>query len=109
MDLKSLSDTPPWDWPKEAGEFFLKILSDDQAEEPDRILAAELAGDYTVVNDEHAHVLLSITSNADETKELRSRAVISLGPALESAFIDGFEDDDFSLISEATYRMIQET
>ena len=109
MDLKSLSETLPWDWPEKAGKFFLGILCNDQAEESDRILAAELAGDFTVVSDEHADALLSIVSNGDETEELRGAAVISLGPALEHAYIDGFEDADDALISEATYRMIQES
>ena len=109
MDMKSLSESPPWDWPKEAGKFFLMILRDVQAEESDRILAAELAGDFTVVNDEHAEALLSIVSTTDETEDLRGVAVVALGPALECAYVDGFDDADFSLISEATYRNIQES
>ena len=48
MDLKILENTPPWEWPEDAAQYFLKILGDDQAAESDRCLAAELAGDYTV-------------------------------------------------------------
>ena len=40
MDLKTLKDTPPWDWPEGAGKMFLEILRDDQADESDRLLAA---------------------------------------------------------------------
>ena len=30
MDLKILENTPPWEWPEDAGPHFLKILGDDQ-------------------------------------------------------------------------------
>jgi len=46
MDLKTLLDTPPWDWPTDAGRMFRKILIDQRAES-DRLVAAELAGDFT--------------------------------------------------------------
>ena len=48
MDLKILENTPPWEWPEDAAQYYLKFLGDDQAAESDRCLAAELAGDYTV-------------------------------------------------------------
>jgi len=37
-------DTPPRDWPEGTAKIFLGILRDDQADEPERLLAAELAG-----------------------------------------------------------------
>lgn len=52
MGLKVLKEMPPWEWPEDTGKTLLGILLDDQAPEPDRVLAAELAGDYTVINDE---------------------------------------------------------
>jgi hypothetical protein len=109
MDLKTLKDTPPWDWPKGAGKQFLGILRDDKARPSDRLLAAELAGDYTVINDELAHALLAILANAREPENLRGQAVISLGPALEQADGDGFEDPGEVPITEQTFRTIQET
>ena len=109
MDLKTLRDTPPWDWPEGTGKMFLGILRDDQADESDRLLAAELAGDFTVINDKLADALLSIVRNGDESEELRGRAAISLGPALEQAYIDEFEEPDDVPISEQTFRKIQET
>ncbi len=39
MDLKTLKDTPPWDWPEDAGKMFLEILPDDQVDELERPLA----------------------------------------------------------------------
>lgn len=109
MDLKTLEETPPWEWPEGTGKMLLGIIRDDQADESDRVLAAGLAGDYTVINDELADALLSIVGNSGETEELRGKAVISLGPALEEFYIDGFEDVDDMVISEKTFRGIQES
>ncbi|MGA3089299.1 MAG: hypothetical protein ABSD75_11850 [Terriglobales bacterium] len=94
MDLKTLLDTPPWDWPADAGNVFLRILNDPRAKPSDRLVAAELAGDFTVINDDLADTLLRIASSAHEPEQLRARAPISLGPALERADTDGFEDPD---------------
>ena len=107
MDLDDLKNTPPWDWPKEAGEIFLGLLNNEQAEESDRLVASELAGDFTIINDELASALLRIVSNSEETQEMRSRAVIALGPALENADSMGFEDSDDILISESIFNMIR--
>ena len=109
MDLTTLKDTPPWEWPEGADKLFLETLSDDRADESDRLLAAELAGDFTVINDQLADALLSILCNGDESEKLRGNAAISLGPALEYADTDGFDDPDYVPISEQTFRTIQET
>ena len=108
MDLKTLKDTPPWEWPEGAGKMFLSILRNDKAKKSDRLVAAELAGDYTVINDELAHALLSILGNSEEPEELRGQAAISLGPAVEQADTYGFEDADDILISEDTFRSVHE-
>ena len=108
MDLKTLRDTPPWDWPEGTGKMFLGILRDGQADESDRLLAAELAGDFTVINDELVDALLSILRSGVESEELRCQAVISLGPALEQADTDGFEDSDDVPITEQTFHGTQE-
>lgn len=108
MNLKTLRRMPPWEWPEGAGKLFLSILSDEKAKESDRLVAAELAGDYTVVNDDLAHALLSILRSSDETVELRGQVAISLGPALEQSDTYGFEDPDDILISEDTFRSVRE-
>jgi hypothetical protein len=108
MNLKTLKDTPPWEWPEGAGRMFLSILRNDKAKESERLVAAELAGDYTVINDELAHALISILGNSEEPEELRGQAAISLGPALEQADTYGFEDADDILISEDTFRSVHE-
>ena len=109
MDLKTLKDIPPWEWPEDADKMFLEILRDDQADVSDRVLAAELAGDFTVINDELADALLSILRSGDESEELRGKAVISLGPALEHADTNEFEDPEDVPISEQTFSRIQES
>ena len=109
MDLTTLKDTPPWEWPEGADKILLETLRDDRADESDRLLAAELAGDFTVINDQLADALLSILRNGDESERLRGNAAISLGPALEYADTDGFDDPEYVPISEQTFRTIQET
>ena len=108
MDLKALKDTPPWDWPEGTAEKLVSVLRDEQAAEPDRVLAAEMAGDFTVVNDELVEALLAILRNSEESQEVRARAAISLGPILEYADTEGFEDPDDVPISERHFQQIQE-
>ena len=109
MDLKILKETPPWDWPEGAGKMFLEILKDGQTDASDRVIAAELAGDFTVLNNEIVDVLLSILQRSAESEELRERAAISLGPVLDHADTDGFDDPDNVPISEDTFRDIQKS
>jgi hypothetical protein len=108
MDLKDLQDTPPWDWPIDAGEEFQKILIDHQADQADRLIAAELAGDLTVINDDIADALMAIIRSPREHEQLRARAAIALGPVLEQAETDGFEDPDDVPITLRTFRSIQD-
>jgi len=107
MDLKLFVDTPPWDWPTDAGRTFGRILADRGANESDRMVAAELAGDFTVINNDLADILLTIAGSTDEPEQLRAKAAISLGPILEQADIDGFEEPDDIPITEATFHNIQ--
>ncbi len=109
MDLKTLQDTPPWDWPRDAGKRFQEILIDHRANESDRLVAAELAGDLTVINDELADSLMAIIRSPDEPERLRARAAIALGPVLEQAETDGFKDPDDAPITQRTFRNIQDS
>ena len=108
MDLKTLRDTPPWEWPRNAGKTLLGILLDRKADASDRVLAADLAGDFTVINDALADALLSTVGDAAEPEELRAQAAISLGPAIEQADIDEFDDPDAVPISEKTFRKVKQ-
>ena len=109
MNVKALTDIPPWDWPEDAAQMFLDILRDDQAAAADRLLAAELAGDFTVIDDELVDALLSLLRRRDETATLRGTAAISLGPVLEHADTHGFEDADDIPIAEPTFHRIQQS
>jgi len=86
-----------------------RILVDQQANETDRAVAAELAGDFTVINDDLAATLLTIAGSADEPEQLRARATISLCPVLEQADTDGFEDPEDVPITERTFHNIQDS
>jgi hypothetical protein len=107
MNLKTLLDTPPWDWPRDAVKTFRNALIDRRANESDRLIAAELAGDFTVISDDLADALMAIVRNADEPEELRARAAISFGPVLEHAYTNDFDDPDDTRITERTFRNIQ--
>lgn len=107
MDLKILTETPPWDWPEGVGKRLQEILQDRQAAESDRLVATELASDFTVIDDKLVDALLSVLGNSEESESLRATAAISLGPVLEYADMDGFESADDGPISEETFRRTQ--
>ena len=111
--LATLQEIPPWDWPDGTREMLLDVLRDDRSSESDLLLAAELAGDSTVVDDELVGALLSILRSGDRPENLRATTAIALGPILELADIDGFDEaGDLPLshsISESTFRAIQAT
>jgi hypothetical protein len=109
MNIENLSNIPPWEWPDDAHKIIFEALHDETASDSERLLAAGMAGDATVVNDVLADALLSIVCNHNEPDDLRSQAAIALGPALEYGFIDGFEDPDEVPITEAMFLRIQET
>ena len=110
MDLKILAETPPWEWPEEVDRRLLSILTDGRADAEDRILAADLAGDFSVINDALVDALLTILQNRDESEEMRGTAAISLGPVLEYTDADGFDDlGDDNPVSEATIDHIQKS
>jgi HEAT repeat protein len=104
-----LLDTPPWQWPSAAGKLFRKILVDRRANASDRLIAAELAGDLIVMNDDLAACLLAVAGNASEPESLRAKAAISLGPVLEQAAIFEFEDPSDVPITERTFHNIQDS
>jgi hypothetical protein len=109
MNLKTLTMIPSWDWPEEADQLLLEVLRNDRADAADRLVAADLAGDLVVINDELAEVLLAILGNSREAEDLRAGAAISLGPVLEHAFVFEFDDPDEVPITEQTFLRIQES
>ena len=89
--MKDLAQEP-WEWPGDADWLILGVLRDRQAMLEDRMLAAELAGNVVVINDELVDGLLAIVGNASEPVLLRAQAASSFGPALEaSGAKEGFD------------------
>lgn len=109
MDLKTLNDTPPWEWPESAAGTILDVLRNSSADEDERLLAAELAGDPVVIDDTLASSLMLIAMDPAETDDLRKEAVRSLGPVLEESDIEGFDDPDDTPISEESFLRIKQS
>jgi hypothetical protein len=108
VDLKLFIDVPPWEWPKNAGRIFLKVLTDKAASPADRLVAADLAGDMVVMNNSLADALMAVVADPGEPTDLRAKAAISFGPVLEEADTMGFDDPDDVPISLVTFHKIQE-
>jgi hypothetical protein len=105
--LEDFLDLPPWEWPEGSGNRFREVLLNRAAPRSDRLIAAELAGNLVVMDDKLAEALMMIVRNGAESEELRERAAISFGAALEQSDINEFEDPDDSPITERTFRAIQ--
>jgi hypothetical protein len=107
MDIKILKETPPWEWPSDAGQVFAKTALDRDAERGDRLAAVELAGNVCVVNDSLVDVLLSILRDPEEFEELRGQSAIALGPIIELVDTDGFEGPEVPPISQEAFLRLQ--
>jgi HEAT repeat protein len=108
-ELTKLQEAPSWEWPADAAATVLAALRDADAPEPDRLMATELAADLTIMKDEMADALLAVLENTDEFERVRAQAAISLGPALEQADTEGFEDDQISgpPVTEAMFERVR--
>ena len=102
IDPSFLADIPPWEWPDGTDTFLLAALRDQRMDPEERLIAAELAGDYTVVNDEIFDPLLAIVADGEETEEIRAKAAIAMGATLEHGAVEEFDDPDDCPISEQT-------
>jgi len=111
MNIQILNDTAPWEWPEDAGETISKVLLDKNAPASDRLLAAELAGDIVVMDNDMAPRLLSIVKDTSESEELRSKAAVSFGAGLEYAEMMDFDDygGEGDILTEEIFNEIQET
>lgn len=96
-ELQLIYNTPAWEWPETVVTLFLTALQDSHMDEADRLLAAEMAGDFVAINDDLAKALLDIVEDNRESIELRSKAVISFGVALDYIY---FDMDEFAEVDE---------
>ena len=109
MDIHDLECTEPWEWPTNASSEILRVLRDKGASEDDRGLAATLAGDFVVINDELAGELMAVVKDPAAPVEVRARAAISFGPALEHSDCCDWSDDDDILVSEEVFNRMRQT
>jgi hypothetical protein len=109
IPLEVLVEMPPWEWPEGTREMLLDVLRNDRSPDSELLLATELSGDYTVIDDEVAGELLAILRSSDKPEALRAQAASSLGPVLEGADLDGFDDPESLPITESTFGEIQTT
>lgn len=98
MKLKQLLEMGPWEWPEDARQRIADTLRNDRADAAERLIAAELAGDFTLIDDEYANMLLDILHNGSEPEDLRATAAIAMGPGLETMYISEDELGDGDLI-----------
>jgi hypothetical protein len=109
MDLATLYDMAPWEWPEDANKLIYDVLTNRGAAPDDRVMAAELAGEQVVMDDRMAGELLSILLNKQEPEELRENAAVSLGPVLDYSFTMEFDDPDEIIITEKTYQGLRQS
>src|SRR4051794_36944103 len=107
MNLQTMMMVPSWEWTPATKAEIRKVLLDRSEAPAERLAAAEMAGEYSVIDDELAGLLLQILESSDEPEDLRAKAAISFGPALEHADI-GFDDEDEIVITEDLFHRIQE-
>jgi hypothetical protein len=108
-DLRILKDIPPWEWPEGTGKVLIDTLRDDRSSKSDLLLATELAGEFTVIDDELADALLSIVRSGDKPEAVRAQAAIALGPVLDYADTEEFGPGSDVPITEPTFHRIQES
>lgn len=109
MNLRTLKEIPSWDWPEGTAKLLLDSLRDDRTTKSDLLLAVDLAGDFTVINDDLADALISVLRRDDQSDQIRGKAAISLGPALEHADTADWDDPDDLPINERTFHRIQDS
>jgi hypothetical protein len=108
VNVKELSEIPPWEWPKDAATVVLDTLTNRNASREDRLIASELAGDEVILNERLADALLNIVKSRKEPDDLRSRSAIALGPGLEIAEFEVYDDPhDPPVLSEPFVKNMQ--
>ncbi|MBP7866568.1 MAG: HEAT repeat domain-containing protein [Acidobacteria bacterium] len=109
--LEILDNTPPWEWPPDAAKTLKNTMENRRADEDDRVLATELAGDLCVMDDEIGNRLLAILCDRSEPEVVRAAAAISMGPALQSMDeleICGRTEYDEPPVSDVLYHKLKQ-
>jgi uncharacterized protein (UPF0147 family) len=95
-----------WDWPEWASDAIADGLKTDDADL--QLAAIMLAAEG--MNESIARIVIDLI-RSDAEEELRARAAIALGPALEECDMDGFEDNDLDepVISQPLFEEVRKT
>jgi hypothetical protein len=105
--LEALQEAGVWEWPPDARATLLSVLADRDVDLDHRVLAAELSSEVAILDDELAARLLALLRAASEPEGLRAQAAVSLGPMLEYADMEGYEDDDEPSVTPPTIEKTQ--
>ena len=108
MNLTTLKETPPWEWPEGAAATLLDILRGGRGSASDLLLAAELAGDLTVTNAELVDALLCILRSDDKPRWYAAGGDLPRTGA-RACRSEGFDDADDLPITERSFQEIQES
>lgn len=109
MSFHHLKNVPPWEWPDTAHDLLITGLLDPRSSDEDLELAADLASETLVMSDRLADALLHLVQAEERSEGVRGRAAIALGPALEDADINEFDEPDEVAISEQKFDEIKRT
>lgn len=112
FDLWALEDIPPENrpsgWPEDARGMLLDVLRDERATESDLYIAGRLLCGIPRVDDCWVQGLLSVLQNGTQTERARASAAVPLGPVLEAANGEGF-DDGHAPVEEWLFYRTQDT
>lgn len=112
FDLWALEDIPPENrlsgWPEDAREMLLDVLRDEHAPESDLYIAGRLLCEIPRVDDRWVQGLLPVLQNSTQTERARARAAVPLGPVLEAANGEGF-DEGHAPVEEWLFYRTQDT
>ncbi len=108
MSINTLQNIPIWEWPETARDEILGILRNRGAPAEERMLAIELAYEAVTDSNEGIAVLAGIVADGTESEEMRGKAALAIGPALETAHSEGRGEEGIS-VSESAYRKVQTT
>jgi hypothetical protein len=106
MSMTELQNLPVWEWPDSARAEIFQTLANKSASADDRMLAAELAYDAATNSDEGVAILADIASDRGESIEMRGKAALAIGPALELAALGNWDEEGAS-VSEKAFNKIR--
>lgn len=105
LTLGHLLGMPSWEWPEDATELVLHGL---RSPDPEEVLAATSAAVH-VMDDTVAMACLDLIEQVDGSPEIRARAALALGPALEDGDVMGFEEAADAMLSQVVWSQVQST